>query len=159
MYKHKYDCPCLYTEGKSALRYTVAWLWLIPPHLDHGRWVWCLASGWWSTWVDCSTLHYKWYIWWWCQWRVCLYTHQCVRAACACYMYAFMSSPDHSLWPGELPGEACGVYLSLPEHHGLWRRQHPLPEGGVWRVSLPKSPAVIRCNCQHIYILKIEQHL
>lgn len=76
---------------------------------------------------------------WWCQWCVCLYTHQCVRAACAYYMYAFVSSPDHSLWPGELPGEASGIYLSLPEYHGVWCRQHPLPEGGVWRVSPNKG--------------------
>lgn len=73
---------------------------------------------------------------WWCQWCVCLYTHQCVCVACAYYMYAFVSSPDHSLRPGELPGEAPGIYLSLPEYHGVWRRQHPLPEGGMWRVSL-----------------------
>lgn len=76
-------------------------------------------------WISCLA--------WWCQWCVCLYTHQFV--ACAYYMYAFVSSPDHSLWPGELPGEASWVYLSLPEHHGVWCWQHPLPEGGVWRVS------------------------
>lgn len=29
----------LCTEGKSPLRYTIAWLWIIPTHWDHGRWV------------------------------------------------------------------------------------------------------------------------
>lgn len=71
-------------------------------------------------------------------WRVHLCTHQCVRATCACYMYAFVSAPDHSLWPGEFPGEASGVYLGLPEHHGVWRWQHSILEGGVWRVSHPQ---------------------
>lgn len=64
-----------------------------------------------------------------------LYTHQCVHAACAYYMYAFVLFADHGLWPGQLPGEASGVYLSMSEHYGVWHQQHPLPEGGVWRVS------------------------
>lgn len=86
---------------------------------------------------------------WWFQWFTCLYTHQCVRAACAYYMYAFVSSSGHCLWPGELPGEALGIYLSLPEYHGLWCRQHPLSEGGVWRVSQTKSSALeTRGRCQ-----------
>lgn len=50
-------------------------------------------------------------------------------------MYAFVLSADHGLRPGQLPGQASGVYLSVSECHGVRRQQHPLPEGGVWRVS------------------------
>lgn len=64
-----------------------------------------------------------------------MYTHQCVHAACACYMYAFVLSADHRLRPGQLPGQASGVYLSVSERYGVRRQQHPLPEGGVRRVS------------------------
>lgn len=50
-------------------------------------------------------------------------------------MNVFIFCVDHSLWPGELPGEASWIYLSLPEHHGVWCWQHPFPQGGVWSVS------------------------
>lgn len=43
---------------------------------------------------------------------------------------------DHCVRSGVLPGQAYGVYRQLPEHHGVWDGEHPLPEGGVWRVRI-----------------------
>jgi len=47
--------------------------------------------------------------------------------------------PGHRLRPGELPREASGVHLGLPERHGVRRGQHPLPEGGVRSVSFTRG--------------------
>lgn len=46
-----------------------------------------------------------------------------------------LSVPDHRVRPRKLPGQEDGVHFSLSKHYGVWLRQHPLPEGGVWRVS------------------------
>lgn len=43
--------------------------------------------------------------------------------------------PDHRIRPRKFPGQEDGVHLGLSKHHGVWFRQHPLPKGGVWRVS------------------------
>lgn len=147
--------PALYSEGKSALRYTVAWLWIIPTHWDHGRWVL-------SQMINKSRLQFFDIM------PGLVLSMMCVTA-CACYTYAFVSSPDHSLWPGELPGEASGVYFSLPEHHGVWCWQHPLSEGGVWSVSQTESSAEdftqekITCSTDKplstLYYLKIILHV
>lgn len=45
------------------------------------------------------------------------------------------SVPDHCIRPRKFPGQEDGVHLGLSKHHGVWFRQHPLPKGGVWRVS------------------------
>lgn len=46
-----------------------------------------------------------------------------------------LSVPDHRVRPRKLPGQEDGVHFGLSKHHGMWLRQHPLPEGGMWRVS------------------------
>lgn len=47
---------------------------------------------------------------------------------------------DHRVRPGALPGTAHGVHRQLPEHHGVWDGEHPLPEDRVWRVRTPLVP-------------------
>lgn len=73
--------------------------------------------------------------------------------------YGFFCSmllADHSLWSGELPGQTSGVYLSLPEHYGVWRQQHPLSQGGVRSVSqkMCQNPCIFKNVLKNLGIKK-----